>query len=116
MLYIAADALVAEENTAITLACQLADRDYFIRNWFQGYHTSSFPQTRQSLFIQRFDEIGVQNYTDRHDMVVDPTSFALTISKVKLEDDGYFTCRIIYQAELYNQTKVEVYSKYKFDA
>ena len=102
----------AEENTTVTLHCPVATRDYIRRIWFRG-DINLYPSSDMLLFSQ-ISSGTVYDITDRVDMSVDPSTFALTISKVQLEDDGYFTCSV-YDSEalltLYNQSGLEVYSE-----
>ena len=74
------------------------------------YNTS----TRDMILFSQISSGTVYNITDRADMSVDPSTFALTISRVQLEDDSYFTCGVFdreTRLDPYNQLKIEVYSK-----
>ena len=76
--------------------------------------TDTIPSSELTLFTQ-ISEVNTRRISARPDMAVDPTSFALTIRRVRLKDDGYFTCRVFDRTSLsnfYNQTMLQVYSKY----
>ena len=111
-----ADTLVAKENTAVTLTCPLEDRKYISRRWYRGYFTDvDAPHPFTSIIFTQLISGAVENHTARADLSIDPTSFALTIRRVQLEDDGFYTCKVfdrVILQDLYDQTQVEVYSKY----
>ena len=109
----------AEENSSVTLMCLAGNRNYIRRLWYRGHFTSttriSYPV--ETLYHQ-FSMQGVRNFTARADMSVDPTTFALTIGRVQLEDDDYFTCRVYEYDSLrdfYENLKVQLFSKFKLD-
>ena len=104
----------AEENTTVTLHCSVATKDYINRFWFKGYINSYDWITNDIVLFRQNSSGNLQKSTARADMSVDPTTFALTIGRVQLEDDRYFTCRV-FESEalltLYNQSGLEVYSE-----
>ena len=111
---VSAEVQNAEENTTVTLHCPVATRDYISRVWFKGYINVYNTSTHKLTLFSQISSRTVYNSTDRADMSVDPSTFALTISKVRLEDDSYFTCKVLDRKtllDLYNQSKIEVYSK-----
>ena len=108
--------LEVEVNSSVTLRCPLENRNYITRLWYRGYFIpETVPATReQQLFSQISSVLNV--FTTRADISVDPSSFAMTIGKVQLKDDGYFSCRILDRNKLQNifkHSKVDIFSKSK---
>ena len=102
-------------NSTVMLRCSWSNLDYISRFWHMGYHSTGgiFPSRDMTLFTQR-GQGGITVVNARSDMSVDSSSFALTIGTAQLEDDGYFTCRVLDSTTLqnvFNQTFIRVYSK-----
>ena len=75
------------------------------------YNTS----TPDMILFSQTSSGNLHKSTARADMSVDPTTCALTIGRVQLEDGGYFTCRVLDKINLpriYHQTNIKVYSKF----
>ena len=102
-------------NSTVTLRCSLSNLDYINRFWYKGHHSAV--GTLSSPYMTLFTQIGQGGITilnARSDMSVDPMTFAMTIGTAQLEDDGYFTCRVLDSPTLqdvFNQTLIGVYSK-----
>ena len=89
--------------------------DYASRSWYRGYvtaRTTPYPTPEQTLFTQIPGRLN--NVSSRADMSLNSETFSMTIGWVQLNDDGYFSCRVLISSDirnLYNQRRVDVFSK-----
>ena len=88
---------------------------YTKRVWYRGFLNESTyppPETVTPLFVQMGDTGEVTTSGNRTDMSVDNETFALTIGRLQIHDDGYFTCATeIGNKTLFNGSYTQVYSK-----
>ena len=101
----------------MTLDCPPANVEYVTRIWFRGYFGPSDEPPNSTRLYNQISSGKMINLTARPDMSVDNSSFAMTIRRVLLEDNGYFSCSTYGLSTLQNiffQTKVDVYSKFIF--
>ena len=105
----------AEENTSITITCSTGNMGYRGGFWYRGYFTAvtgPAPTIKQTLFTHIPGRLN--NVSSRADMSVNSKTFSMTIGRVQLKDDGYFSCRVLHEWDsslYYDQTRVDVFSK-----
>ena len=111
---------IAEEGAFVILECAPHDTTYMKRAWYPIFlNESNYPpsETMLPLFIQMGDTGEMTTSGNRTDMSVDNETFALTIGRLLIHDDGYFTCATETENKtLFNDSYIQVYSKLSWTA
>ena len=103
------------ENGSITIQYETTANPQD-RYWYHGYwNSTNTPNNDALLFtLMAADTTWTKSNTAHGDMSADPDNYSLTISKVRLEDDGFYTCMTVDKdkKDFYDIAKeVQVYSK-----
>ena len=97
------------------LKCNVSDVQQFPRMWYRGYFTIN-PDYKKELIYQHTASNPIEcrksSTSCRNDISADITTFEMTIGKVQLEDDDFFTCMVTYPNKEYGQQKVDVYGRF----